>query len=83
LLAPETQAVWTTSFLGLHSNVLLSPSVVHRLGHFDHLLDVSDGLALADQLISRLLLLFEKASPTHKPSVTGVRRVRFMLESLV
>ena len=67
-----TQAIWTTSFLGLHSNVLLSPSVAHRLRHFDHLLDVSDGLGLSDQLISRLLLLFEKASPTQEPSATGV-----------
>ncbi len=40
-----------SGLLGLHSPVLLSQAVVDRLRHLDHAADVSDGLALGDQLL--------------------------------
>ena len=42
--------------LGLHAAVLLLPAVVGRLGHLNGAADVSDGLALGDQLLSGLEL---------------------------
>jgi len=42
--------------LGLHPAVLLPPAVIRRLRHLDDAADVSDGLALDDQLLGSFQL---------------------------